>query len=63
MIEDFVNMQRGQTFDAFKLAQAIKKRWGVKIDWHETSAVLDHLSRTDQAVIVKRGYVYIYRIL
>ena len=43
MIKDFVEDRKGQLVTGRTIARQINDLWGVVIDWHDASAVLDHM--------------------
>lgn len=40
LIEDYLVMFPGQTFDPMTAVRGVRERWGIRIDWHEASRVL-----------------------
>jgi len=57
-------MNVGQEFDAIQASRAMKKRWGIDLDWHEFSYTLSSMTASGEAEFLNfhRGGHGIYRI-
>ena len=46
---------KGEEMDAIDASTKLIQRWGMRVDWHEFSYVLDELSRTGYTTVTQPG--------
>jgi len=64
LVEDYLHNRKFVTWDGIKVAQAIRSHWGIKVDWHVCSQILDEMTGREQAEITggRRDGMMEYRI-
>jgi hypothetical protein len=62
MIEMFLRMYKGRTFDGMTARQWMIKVWGIDYDWHDFAIALDHIRSYGKATVTRRGEVTEYMI-
>ncbi len=49
MLKGFLRLKCGLTFDAMEASFAIRREWGIRVDWHDFASVLENLERDSVA--------------
>lgn len=52
LIEDYLIMFPGQTFDPMTTIRGVRERWGIRIDWHEGARVLRQMCDRGDALFI-----------
>ena len=53
IVRDFLEMKKGMVFDGIKARNAMKDEWGIDIDWHIFTEVMDEMTRFGGAIVVE----------
>ena len=51
LVLDYLRINNGAYLNAMGAAMGIQKHWGIHIDWHEFSTVLDDLRKNEKATL------------
>jgi len=53
LVRDFLGMKIGMVFDGIKAQRAMTDEWGITIDWHVFTNVMDEMTRYSLAEVVE----------
>ena len=53
LVRDFLGMKKGMVFDGVKAQRAMKDEWGINIDWHMFTNIMDDMTRYGMAEMVE----------